>query len=197
MRKHTHYPHSRRRSWNSAALLAAFLVSPLAGAADPCGAFSWDLTLERALFGAAPEAMIAGHDTQTAPVLDADTLYELQLSPERNVSFAAAPGGKHHDPDGYAGLARLGVSPAGTFRLSTDQPVWLDVVLKGQVIASKDFQDHAGCSTPHKVVEFDLPASVALMLQISGAKGSTVRLTLTPAPAPPPAPVPAAASATR
>ena len=92
----------------------------------------------------------------------ADTLCEVQLSPERSVSFATEPGGEQLEQHAYAGLARFSVSPPGTYRLSVDQPLWLDVMLKGQVIAAKDFQAHAGCNAPHQVVEFDLPFADAL-----------------------------------
>lgn len=145
--------------------------------------------MRRALFGSAPEAKIAGRETQTAPDLMADTLCEVQLSPERSVSFATEPGGEQLEQHAYAGLARFSVSPPGTYRLSVDQPLWLDVMLKGQVIAAKDFQAHAGCNAPHQVVEFDLPFADALSVQISAATASSVRLALTPAPAPPPAPL--------
>jgi hypothetical protein len=173
-------------------LLAASVVSPVASALDSCAAFTWDLTLERALFSEAPNAQTAGREVQTAPTLAADVLYALQLNPQTEVSFVTAPGGEQHSPEAYGGLARFSASPPGTYRISADQPVWFDVVLNGKVMASRDFQGHTDCNAPQRVVEYDLLVADALTLQISGAASRTVRLTLTPAPPTAPESVPAA-----
>lgn len=172
-----------RALWCVAALIAASCVSPLAAAEDqPCGVFTWDLALENALFGTAANSQIAGRDLKTAPDLVADTLYELQLAPEREVRFVTEPGKPPPQQASFGGIARFTVIPAGTYRISVGQPVWLDVVSDGKAIASKDAQGREGCSAPHKVVEFVLPIG-PLTLQISGASQPTVRLTVTPAPA--------------
>jgi len=60
-----------------------------------------------------------------------------------------------------------------------DQPFWIDVVAGSQLLTSKDFQGVPGCNAPHKIVEFDLPATSDLVLQISGASAAVLRLTLT------------------
>lgn len=171
-----------------AALIGVSLFTPSARAEDPCGAFTWDLSLERALFGEAPIAQPAGRDAGSAPTLNIGALYALQLRPEHDVGFVLKPGSTRHSEGTYGGLAHFSVSPPGTYRVSADQPVWIDIVLNGQAIASKDFQGHAGCIAPHKVVEFDLPATEPLTLQISGGAKPVVRLTVTPAPAPVSAP---------
>jgi hypothetical protein len=67
------------------------------------------------------------------------------------------------------------------YRVSVDQPAWVDAVVDGKSINSKEFQGQRGCSTPHKVVEFELPASANLVLQISNASDAA-RVTLTRAP---------------
>jgi hypothetical protein len=165
-----------------AVLLGAGLAAPRAQAQDPCAAFTWNVAHERALFSGAPKAQTAGRDEPTAPTLLTDTLYELQLSADTGVRFVTAPGKKQHGAGPYAGLVKFSVGAAGTYRVAADQPIWFDVVRRGEQVAAKDFQGHAGCSAPHKIVQFDLPAGAALTLQISGGVNQTVRLTVTSAP---------------
>ncbi len=66
--------------------------------------------------------------------------------------------------------------------MSADQPIWFDVIARGVSVPSKDFQGRAGCSTPHKVVEFELPAGALLTLQASGAVNASARVAVTRAP---------------
>ena len=165
-----------------AMLFAAGLAVPRAHAEDPCAAFTWNVAHERALFSGVPNTQPAGHDQPTAPTLKTDTLYELQLGADTGVRFVTAPAKKQRGAGSYAGLAKFSTAAAGTYRVAADQPIWFDVVRRGKQVASKDFQGHAGCSAPHKIVQFDLPAGAALTLQISGGVNQTVRLTITPAP---------------
>ncbi len=153
------------------------------GADDPCGAFSWDVTHERQLFSQEPQTLPAGRTLAAAPPLGLDRLYELEVSAQPEVTFAVPPGRKWPKEATYAGLATLTVPSAGIYRISLDQAAWVDVVANGAPIASRDFQGRPGCSAPHKVVEFALPASTPLTIQFSGAVVSLMRVTLTRAPA--------------
>jgi hypothetical protein len=170
--------------------LAAFFVLSVAATAvranDPCGEFSWDVTRERALFGAEPHRLPAGQDVSSAPELSLDRLYQLVLSPQANVTFVATPAKKARTDGSLAGLGRLTVRTSGNYRVSLDRPVWVDVVLNGALLRSRDFQGRPGCQAPHKIVEFALPAGVALQLQISGATDPAVRVSVTRSPAPVP-----------
>lgn len=148
---------------------------------DPCARFSWNIEHERALFASAPEAVAAGRDAATTPLLAPDRLYQLQLAPQDHVALALLPG-KQTKPDGaYAGMARLRLQQPGTYRVSVDQALWIDVVADGRMIDSADFQGQHGCLAPHKIVQYSLPAGRELLLQLSGAVGPGVRLTITPA----------------
>ena len=149
--------------------------------ADPCAAFSWDVTHERALFGEIPHRLSAGHAPSESPALTTGQLYELTLAPQSQVHFAAAPE-KSRATDGYAGLAVLRLPSAGVYRIALDQPIWVDVVSEGTQVHSRDFQGRNGCSAPHKIVEFVLPARVALTLQLSSASSPTVRVAVLVAP---------------
>jgi hypothetical protein len=166
-------------------MLAVLLWLTLAAAAradDPCAAFSWDVHHERELFGQAPHSLSAASTPGTAPALTADQLYELKLVKESQVSFAAAPGGKHSATGTYAGLARLSVPSAGLWRISLDGKFWIDVLAQGTPIQSQDFQGRPGCDAPHKIVEFTLPAGTPLMLQFSGGSSATLKIAVTRSP---------------
>ena len=146
---------------------------------DPCAAFTWDVRHERALFGKEPQPLTAGQTLAALPTLSADRLYQVELQGESEVKFLAPPGRKRGAGGGYAGLARLTVDTDGLYRISLDQPLWVDVIANGAMIPAKDFQGHRGCNAPHKVVEFVLPARVPITLQFSGGNASTVKVTVT------------------
>lgn len=56
------------------------------------------------------------------------------------------------------------VAQASSYRISLDAPLWIDVLANGGALAARDFQGRAGCSAPHKIVEFELPANTPLTL---------------------------------
>ena len=112
-----------------------------------------------------------------------DRLYQLQLQAAGQVTLALPPGSKKTASDSsYAGLARLRLQQAGNYRVSVDQSVWIDIVADGKMIDSADFQGRPGCLAPHKIVQYPLPAGRELLLQLSGAPGADVRLTITATP---------------
>ncbi len=153
-------------------------------AADPCDGFKWDIAREHALFGSRSIVLTAGKDPQSAPLIGADRLYQLQLAPQGEVIFALAPGKKMPADGAYAGLAALQLDVVGNYRVSVDVPAWIDVVGNGKLAATVDFQGRPGCDAPHKIVEFDLSDAKRFILQVSGATRAAVRLTVTVAGAP-------------
>jgi hypothetical protein len=165
----------------SLALLALFLGGMVARADDPCAAFTWDVGRERALFASEPEILAAG-TAVASPSLAPDRLYQLRLSDQPEVAFAVPPGKSRPTDGAYAGLANVTVDVAGVYRISLDQPSWLDVVVSGALIRSKDFQGRPDCNAPHKIVEFVLPAGTPLTLQFSGAASPAVKVTVTRSP---------------
>ena len=146
---------------------------------EPCAGFTWDVRHEQALFGNEPQPLTAGQSPAALPSLSADRLYRVELRGESEVKFLKPPGRKRDDRGGYAGLARLTVDTDGVYRISLDQPLWVDVIADGAMVPAKDFQGRRGCSAPHKVVEFLLPARVPITLQFSGGNASTVKVTVT------------------
>jgi hypothetical protein len=150
---------------------------------DSCAAFTWDVKHERTLFGQEARTLAAGNTARTAPTLATDQLLQLQLPAQPQVTFVRPPGKKA--PTGetlYAGLARLRVKTGGIYRIALDQGVWVDAIANDSLIETKDFQGRHGCSAPHKIVEFVLPAGTSITLQFSNGRTPAVRVTVTRSP---------------
>jgi hypothetical protein len=173
-----------RLSIRQSMLLSMLLLSgfTVAAADEPCTGGKWDITQEHALFSKAPEAISAGHDLASAPVMKAQKMYELALSPQSGVTFILPPAKKMLADGAFAGLVHMQVPAAGAYRVSLDQGFWIDVVGNQKFIESTDFGGVPGCTAPRKVVIFNLPAG-DVVLQLSGAAKDHVRVTLTSAPA--------------
>jgi len=150
-------------------------------APDPCSQFSWNVTHELAVFGQTAKTVTAGKDGASAPMLSPDQLYELMLTPQAQVSFAHPPSKRALNDGAYAGLARVHIATAGTYRVSIDGPFWIDVLSGGSVLDSGDFTGNHGCKTLSKLVEFQMPAGDVL-LQLSGAAKGTVHVAVTASP---------------
>jgi hypothetical protein len=159
-------------------------AGPAPGAADPCGTFKSDVRTERALFAGQSRTLAAGKAAADAPAVTLGHLYGVRLQPRAEVTFAVPPGARKPPPAaGYAGLLTLKVDTAGKYRVALDQGLWIDVVANGALIPSSDFEGRGGCSAPHKIVEFMLPADTPLVLQFSGGATPALRVTVTRAPA--------------
>ncbi len=170
-----HFHHALSRTLLAWLLLAA--AAPYAAAADPCGEFAWDVAHERTLFAQSAGVLSAAKSNAAAPAVAPDRLYEVRLLPAAQVGFPVAPLGHHSKAEGtYGGLAQLRVPSAGTWRISLSEPAWVDVVNAGAVLQPKDFQGRHGCSAPHKILRYELPAGTSLTLQLSAASASAVRL---------------------
>lgn len=164
------------------ALLSLPFAPMHARADDPCAAFSWDVHHERDLFRGQPVDLASGRAAADAPVLTPDRLYELELRAQPEVSFSAPPSRTWPQEATYAGLARLTVDTAGVYRFALDQPGWVDVVVGGSVLQSRDTQGRVGCSTPYKIVEFNLPAGKPLVLEYSASVTPSIKVTVTRSP---------------
>jgi hypothetical protein len=174
----------RAAVWPLTALLAGSIGSsiPAAIADEPCMGFKWDVAKERALFTSPGVSLAAGKDQASAPAVEPNHLYQLQLAPQALVAFAVAPG-KHPAAEGaYAGLVTLRIAAPGSYRIAADIPFWIDVVSSGALLRAKDFEGQHGCNAPHKIVEFDLNGVRPFILQFSESASSAVRVTITASP---------------
>ena len=172
------------RCWMRALGLLLGFSGAAAHADDPCPGFKWNVTHERALYAGQAQALTAAQDARSAPQLAAERLYAISLLPQATLALRVPAGPKSSFEGAFAGFARLNIATAGPYRVSLDQPGWIDVVSEQGVIASSDFSGQHGCSAPHKVVQFELPAG-GVLLQLTGITGAHVELTLTRAPAAP------------
>ena len=161
-------------------LWVSLAVGPL-GHADACIDFKWDVRQERALFAQQPMEANAGTDLKSAPALTPGHLYRLKLNPQAGVKFEATPA-KAAGADAFAGIAVLKVPKDGSYRVSLEIPLWIDVVSNGALLEAKDYQGQPNCNAPHKIVVFDLAHAQSLVLQMSRASSDTVMVTLTPVP---------------
>jgi hypothetical protein len=173
---------------NRIAALSILLAGLSAGGApafadDACTDFKWDVSQERALFAGAAAPLSAGSDAKSAPVMLLNHLYELKLLAQDRVTFAATPGKTIPSAGSSAGLVAFKIPASGSYRIAIDMPFWIDVVSNGALVAAKDFQGQHGCSSPHKIVEFDLVGTRPFFLQLSNAAADTLRLTITATPA--------------
>jgi hypothetical protein len=162
--------------------LAFGSAAPPALADEACVDFKWDVSKERALFAGTPETLPAGKDVKSAPTVVPNRFYKLQLVNQSQVSFAVSPGRKAAAASGFAGLANLKISAAGSYRVAVDLPIWIDVASNGTLVAAQDFEGQHACSAPHKIVEFDLTAAQPLVLQFSNVANESMLLTVTPSP---------------
>jgi hypothetical protein len=172
------------RMWLLGALLAGAAAGSPAWAQRPCADFSWNVQHERNLFASQPQMLSAGTNAASAPSIRADQFYNLQLSPQQQVHFVTGPGKVVLSGGDYAGLVKLRVSQAGTYRVSVDAPFWIDVVANGKMIGTQDFQGQRGCLPPRKIVEFVLPADQDLWLQFSDEPRTQLHVTVTRSPPP-------------
>lgn len=164
-------------------VLTALLVAlPVSAADDPCGQFRWDVSHERTLFAQPATALVSGLSAADAPAVRLDRPYRLSLHAQPQVHFAAPPGRQKFADGAHAGMVRLTVEQSGVYRVSLDQPAWVDVLSGSSPLTSQDFQAQHGCNAPHKIVEFALSAHEALLLQFSAAAEDSLIVTLTRAP---------------
>jgi hypothetical protein len=148
---------------------------------DTCVDFKWDVSKERAVFAETPTEVTAGKDPRSAPGVVPNRLYSLRLTAQNSVAFPVNPAKKMASTPAYGGLATL-KAPAGSYRISVDLPVWIDVVANGALVQPTDFEGQRGCSAPHKIVEFDLVGGQPFVLELSNAVKDSVLLTVTPSP---------------
>jgi len=110
-----------------------------------------------------------------------DRLYDLALAPNEQVQLPAPNKRAHGAGTGSAGLVRLQVTEAGSYRISVGSQMWVDLASGSMRIGSSDFAGQHGCDAPHKIVRYDLQPG-SFVLQLSGGSGDHVRVAVTRVP---------------
>jgi hypothetical protein len=144
-----------------------------------CDAFPWDMSRELNLLRATPIAADAitaiDEEAKYAPL---DRRLDLTLRPAADVKLPAEPG-RVHGADTYAGLLKLRLPRTSTYRISTDQRLWIDVVGPDGVVKSTKFAMQPGCDKLHKSVAFRLEPDIDYWIQISGSPTPNAVLLIT------------------
>jgi hypothetical protein len=96
------------------------------------------------------------------------------------VTFARPPGKSAPTATSSGGLVKLRLKAAGRYRISTDAPLWIDVIAGSDALTSSGFQGRQPCALLHKSVEWALPGGVDLIVQLSGAARDRAKLAVTP-----------------
>lgn len=144
-------------------------------AADPCARYKWDVSRERALFAAPASPVTAAKTAESAPHIATDRSYRVTLAPAAQVTYSTAPG--KPSPEGsYSGILAIHVPVTGSYRISVDAPIWIDVVADSQLVPAADYEAEHGCDAPRKIVQFALQAKKTLWVQLSGATEAAVRI---------------------
>jgi hypothetical protein len=171
---------------NAGQVTITLLLLVAASAASPadtpdCSTFTWNMKHELALFGGAPTPLASGTSVASAPQVDVDMLYEVDLHPLAQVAFAH-PLGKSFPAESSSGaVLKLRVRAPGSYRISTDAPLWVDVVAGGDLVTSTGFQGRVPCTLIHKSVAWTLPVGTDLIVQIAGAARDRARFAVTAA----------------
>lgn len=148
---------------------AALAEDKPAAAQDPCEAFGWNMARELNLLRATPIALSAlPQQSREAREIPLDRRIDLKLPANSEVTLLAKP---HHEPapDSYSGLLLLKVPRISTYRISTDQRLWMDVIGPEGVVQSTKFTMGPGCKVLHKSVAFRLQPDTEYWIQLSGS----------------------------
>jgi hypothetical protein len=168
----------------TAALLLSTSATALAAdhkhAAEECGHFSWNMTREFELLRAAPFPLAAhaGVDLE-AGLVSLEQRLDLRLLPSKQVKLQVAPR-REPAPDSFAGLLKLRVKAAGTYRVSASQRLWIEVVGPAGVVKSSKFAMEAGCESLRKSVAFPLEPETDYWIELSGSPTPDPVLLITP-----------------
>jgi hypothetical protein len=157
-------------------LLALALLAGPATAAEPgaaaggCDDYKWDMTREMSLLGTDPLAVTAlkgrAEDARFTPL---DRRLQVGLYPAGEVTLLAQPGRSHDAAASHAGLMLLYVPRTATYRISSDQRLWIDVVGPAGVVESGKFAMQTGCAKLVKSVAFKLDPEVGYWIQLTGS----------------------------
>jgi len=144
-----------------------------------CDAYSWNMGREFSLLLATPFAMeaLAVPDTE-AKYVPLDRRIELKLKLAGEVKLLAPPG-REPGANSFAGLLQVRLPRTSTYRVSSDQRLWIDVIGPGGVVKSSKFEMQADCEKLRKSVAFRLEPEVDYWIQLSGSPTQTPVLLIT------------------
>ena len=163
-------------------LVVALLLlgaTPAFAAEEPsgCDKFKWPIERERAALNAPDHTKLASGSEQAAVPASAVTL--ALVTPGE----ARLPSPPERAPkDGtFAGFASFKAAPkAGLYTISLSAVAWVDVVQDGHFLKPVAFSGATDCDGIRKTMKYELRAQ-PFVLQVSGAKDSSVSIAILPA----------------
>jgi hypothetical protein len=138
--------------------------------AQGCDTYTWNMAREFQLLSATPwalQALKARDDGARWTPLD--RRLEMTLVPEAEVELLAQPERAHDSAQSYAGLMLLLVPRSSSYRISSNQRVWIEVIGPDGPVRSSKFQMRTGCEKLVKTVVFPLEPETRYWLQVSGS----------------------------
>ena len=163
-------------------LLVALLllgVAPAFAAEEPsgCDKFKWPVDRERAALTAPDRAKLASGSEQAALPSSGVT---LALVAPQDAKLPSPP--ERAPKDGtFAGFASFRTAPkAGLYTISLSAGAWVDVVQDGHFLKPVAFSGATDCDGIRKTMKYELSA-LPFVLQVSGAKDSSVSIAILPA----------------
>jgi hypothetical protein len=139
-------------------------------AANGCDTGRWPVSPTVAKFNAALPTLASG---DSLPALGAPVM--VNLAPQGDVSFAHAPARQGKANPAYAAVLKLGPEPAATYQVIASTGAWIDIAENNDLTRSAGYERVQDCPGVSKVVRFRT-AGGALILQISGSYGKTIKL---------------------
>ena len=144
-----------------------------AAAPDPsqgCDTYTWNMAREFQLLTATPWSLQAlrtpDDDARWTPL---DRRLEVMLAPATEVELLAPPQHTEDAVQGHAGLMLLLVPRPSSYRISSNQRVWIEVIGPQGPVQSTRFEMRTGCEKLVKSVVFPLQPDTRYWLQVSGS----------------------------
>ena len=165
------------------AVLTLLLASMTAQADDiaaACQEPGWDMSREILAFRVLGMAMEAGSEARAAPAIQIGRVYALRLKPQETVKFARTPQKFSQQQGAVAGLAQLAVSSSGKYRITSDAPLWIDIVAPSGTLQASEFNGWHQCGLFRKSLIYSFSAGQPLVLQLSGGSAPVVKVAIEP-----------------
>jgi len=145
---------------------------PMSEMQGGCDDYSWNMVREFQLIGTSPITVAALAAPVDEPGWTAlDRRLELRLQPAAEVELLAEPGRRHDGAEGsrFAGFVPLTVPRISSYRISSNQRLWIEVIGPSGAVKSNKFEMQAGCEKLVKSVAFALQPDTQYWIQLSGS----------------------------
>jgi Bacterial extracellular solute-binding protein len=152
------------------------VLSRAASSARACAGFQFDVSKELNLLSGASRDISAATVSANAPTIELNRPYQVSLSNQDQVKFAAPPGKRTANEGSYAGVVRLSPGSARTLRISLNETAWIDVIDGKRAVESTRHTGSHDCAALRKSVEFKVTPNRPLLIQVSGSTEKDVRL---------------------